>query len=56
MRLRYARRAYSDIAEIHEFMIVRFPYLLYHRVIGDELVINHVRDGRRGGPGLGELS
>jgi plasmid stabilization system protein ParE len=96
MKLRYASRAYADIAGIYEYIsqhnataatsVVRqiritsrllarypglgrdtdipgvrvfptgrYPYLLYHRVRAGELVILHVRDGRRDSPREREL-
>jgi hypothetical protein len=33
----------------------RYPYLVYHRVGADEVVIIHVRNGRRGVPKEGEI-
>ena len=92
MRLRYARRARTDIAEIYQhiaqyspsvatavsaqigatsrllaeypglgretdipgvrvFPTAHYPYLVYHSVRGDDLVIVHVRHARRDGPG-----
>jgi plasmid stabilization system protein ParE len=96
MKLRYAPRAYSDIAHIHEYIArhnvaaatsvvwqiratsrllarhpglgretdipgvrvfptARYPYLVYHRVGEDGLVVIHVRDGRRDAPKESEL-
>jgi toxin ParE1/3/4 len=37
----------TDIQGVRVFPTARYPYLVYHRVHGDELVIIHVRDGRR---------
>jgi len=47
VKLRYAPRAHADIA--------RYPYLVYHRVREGEVVIIHVRDGRRDVPKEREL-
>jgi toxin ParE1/3/4 len=88
VRLKYAPRAGSDIAQIYEYIArhdrraatavvrqirltsgllaqypglgretdipgvrvlptARYPYLVYHRVREDELIIIHIRDGRR---------
>jgi toxin ParE1/3/4 len=96
MKLRYAPRAYPDIAHIHRYIArhnvgaatsvvrqiratsrllarhpglgrttdipgarvfptARYPYLVYHRVREDEVVVVHVRDGRRDAPREGEL-
>jgi plasmid stabilization system protein ParE len=45
----------TDIAGVRVFPTARFPYLLYHRIQADELVILHVRDGRRDAPSKREL-
>ena len=37
----------TDIIGVRVFPIARYPYLVYHRVNEGELVILHVRDGRR---------
>jgi toxin ParE1/3/4 len=96
VKLRYALRAYTDIAHIYEYIAqhnvgaatsvvrqirltsrllarhpglgrltdipgvrvfptARYPYLVYHRIRGDEVVVIHVRDGRRDIPKEGEL-
>ena len=96
MKLRYAPRAYADIAGIYEFIsqhnamaatavvrqiratsrllarypglgretdipgvrvfpTARYPYLLYHRIHAGQLVVLHVRDGRRDSPREREL-
>lgn len=96
MKLRYAPRARSDIADIYEYIArrdtraattivrqirltssllarypgigretdipgvrvlptARYPYLVYHRVREGELIIIHVRDGRRDMPQIGDL-
>jgi toxin ParE1/3/4 len=96
VKLRYAPRAYADIAHIHQYIArhnvgaatsvvrqiratsrllarhpglgretdipgvrvfptARYPYLVYHRVRGDEVVVIHVRDGRRNTPKESEL-
>lgn len=96
MRLRYAPRARTDIAAIHEYIaehnrsaatavvrqirstsvllarypglgretdipgvrvfpIARYPYLVYHQVRNNEVVILHVRHGRRDAPTVEEL-
>jgi len=91
VKLRFSRRAYADIAAIHEYVAqhspqaaaavaaqihltsqllarypalgretdipgvrvlptVRYPYLVYHRVQQDHLVVIHVRHARRDTP------
>nr|WP_249780964.1 type II toxin-antitoxin system RelE/ParE family toxin [Bradyrhizobium sp. dw_78] len=40
----------TDIPGIRVFPTARYPYLVYHRVREGELVIIHVRDGRRDAP------
>jgi plasmid stabilization system protein ParE len=45
----------TDIPGVRVFPIARYPYLVYHRVSEGELVIIHVRDGRRDVPKAQEL-
>lgn len=45
----------TDIASVQVLPVVRYPYLLYHRVDDDELVIVHVRYGARDAPQPGAL-
>jgi toxin ParE1/3/4 len=45
----------TDIPGVRVFPTARYPYLVYHRVRGDEVIIIHVRDGRRDAPRAGEL-
>ena len=40
----------TDIPDVRMFPAARYPYLVYYRVIGGEVVIIHVRDGRRDSP------
>ena len=40
----------TDLPGVRVFPTARYPYLVYHRVIADEVVIIHVRDGRRAAP------
>jgi toxin ParE1/3/4 len=40
----------TDVPGVRVFPTARYPYLVYHRVYQDELVIIHVRDGRRDAP------
>jgi toxin ParE1/3/4 len=40
----------TDIPEVRVFPISRFPYLVYHRIDDNELIIIHVRDARRDAP------
>ena len=40
----------TDVPGVRVFPTARYPYLVYHRVIADEVVIIHVRDGRRAAP------
>jgi plasmid stabilization system protein ParE len=37
------------------FPTARYPYLIYHRVRRDEVIVVHVRDGRRDTPKEREL-
>ncbi len=45
----------TDIPGVRVFPIARYPYLVYHAVRGNELVILHVRHGRREAPKQNEL-
>jgi toxin ParE1/3/4 len=45
----------TDIPGVRVFPTARYPYLVYHRVGADEVVIIHVRDGRRDVPKEGEI-
>ena len=45
----------TDIPGVRVFPTARYPYLVYHRVREGELIIIHVRDGRRDTPKMGEL-
>ena len=45
----------TDITGVRVFPTARYPYLVYHRLQEDELVIIHVRDGRRDAPKEREL-
>jgi plasmid stabilization system protein ParE len=45
----------SDLPEVRVIATARYPYLVYHQISGDELVVVHVRDGRRDAPKSGEL-
>jgi plasmid stabilization system protein ParE len=40
----------TDIAGVRVFPTARYPYLVYHRVREDEVVVIHIRDGRRDAP------
>ena len=37
----------TEMSGIRGLTIVRYPYKAYYRVTGDEVVIVHIRDGRR---------
>jgi plasmid stabilization system protein ParE len=45
----------TDISGVCVLPTARYPYLVYHRVMGDELIIIHVRHGRRDAPEEQEL-
>jgi toxin ParE1/3/4 len=45
----------TDIPDVRVFSTASYPYLVYHRVSEGELVIIHVRDGRRDFPKEREL-
>ncbi|MEQ1672783.1 MAG: type II toxin-antitoxin system RelE/ParE family toxin [Hyphomicrobium sp.] len=45
----------TDIDDVKVLPVVRYPYLVYHTVQPNEVVIVHVRHGSRAGPELGEF-
>ena len=45
----------TDISGVRVFPTARYPYLVYHRVQQGELVVIHVRHGRRDAPKESEL-
>lgn len=45
----------TDIPGVRVFPTARYPYLVYHRVLGDQLIVIHVRDGRRAAPEQQEM-
>ena len=45
----------TDIPGVRVFPTARYPYLVYHKVRQDELVVIHVRHGRRDAPTIDEL-
>ena len=40
----------TDIPDIRVLPIVRYPYLIYHTIIADEIVVVHVRHSSRDAP------
>jgi toxin ParE1/3/4 len=45
----------TDIPGVRVFPTARYPYLVYQRVRGDEVIVIHIRDGRRDAPEAPEL-
>lgn len=45
----------STIPGVRVIPVVRYDYLIYHKVGTDEVVILHIRHGARRGPEAGEL-
>jgi toxin ParE1/3/4 len=45
----------TDIPGVRVFPTARYPYLVYHRVQQDELIVIHVRHSRRDAPAVDEL-
>jgi toxin ParE1/3/4 len=45
----------TDIPGVRVFPTARYPYLVYHKVQQDELIVIHVRHGRRDSPIVDEL-
>ncbi|MEA2870789.1 MAG: toxin ParE1/3/4 [Hyphomicrobiales bacterium] len=43
----------TELVDIRGLSIVRYPYKAYYRIMGDDVVILHVRDARRA-PWTGE--
>jgi plasmid stabilization system protein ParE len=46
----------TDIPDIQVLPVVFYPYLVYHAVVGDELVIAHIRHGARAAPTRDDLA
>ncbi len=46
----------TDIPDIRVLPVVFYPYLVYHAVVGDELVIAHIRHGARAAPTRDDLA
>jgi toxin ParE1/3/4 len=40
----------TEIAGIRVLAVARYPYLVYHSIIGDNLIVVHVRHGSRAAP------
>ena len=45
----------TNMRDVRVLPVVRFPYLLYHLVTRDEVVILHVRHAARAAPTAGDL-
>lgn len=45
----------TNIADIKMIAVVHYPYLVYHTVTDDELVIVHIRHASRAAPTQGEF-
>lgn len=45
----------TDISGVRVLPTARYPYVVYHRVLGDQLIVIHVRHGRRDMPEEHEL-
>ena len=45
----------TDAPGVRVFPVARYPYLVYHRVHENNVIIIHVRDGRRDTPELDEF-
>jgi plasmid stabilization system protein ParE len=46
----------TDMPGVRVFPTFRYPYLVYHKVQQDELVVVHVRHGHRDAPTADELA
>ena len=40
----------TDIPDVRVLPMVRYPYLIYHSIIADEIVVVHVRHSSRDAP------
>ena len=45
----------TDIPDVRVFPTARYPYLVYHRVQRDELIVIHIRHGRQDAPTADEF-
>lgn len=45
----------TDIVNVRVMSVFRYPYLVYHAVQGDELVVLHIRHTARDAPESGEI-
>ena len=45
----------TDISGVRVLPTARYPYLVYHRVLRDQLIVIHIRDGRRDSPAEHEM-
>ena len=45
----------TDDPSIRMFPIVRYPYLVFYEVVGGEVIVHHIRHGRRGPLEPGEV-
>jgi addiction module RelE/StbE family toxin len=45
----------TDDPTIRMFPIVRYPYLVFYEVVGGEVIVHHIRHGRRERPEPGEV-
>ena len=46
----------TDIPGVRVFTTARYPYLVYHKVQQGELIVIHVRHGRRDAPAVDEFN
>lgn len=45
----------TNVADLHVLPVVRYPYLVYHRIADEEIVIVHIRHSARDTPKPGEI-
>lgn len=45
----------TDIAGVRVIPVVRYPYLVYHVVLGEEVVVLHIRHSARDAPRPGDV-
>ena len=45
----------TDISGVRVIPTARYSFLVYHHIRGDDLIVVHVRHGRRDAPGIDEF-
>jgi plasmid stabilization system protein ParE len=45
----------TDVPDVRVLPVARYPYLVYYTLVGNELVVVHVRHGARAAPSPANL-